>query len=135
MGIVGESGCGKSTLIKTIIGLEESTNGKMDFMGLDISGPLSERSGKVLKEIQMVFQNPNSTMNPAYTVGQQIARSMYKFGVVPKNEIRGEVIKLLASMRMGENYYDRLPNRLKWWRETKGGYCACVGHISRNNFM
>ena len=92
LGIVGESGCGKSTLIKTIIGLEESTGGKVDFLGLDINKPLKERTGEVLKELQMVFQNPNLTMNPSYTVGQQIARPMKKFGVVPKNEVRKEVV-------------------------------------------
>ena len=50
-------------------------------------------------------------MNPSYTVGQEIARPMKKFGVVPKNESKRRW-KLLRSMRMGENYYDRMPNQL-----------------------
>jgi peptide/nickel transport system ATP-binding protein len=126
LGIVGESGCGKSTLIKTIIGLEESTAGSMEFMGLDISKPLLERSGNILKELQMVFQNPDSTMNPAYTVGQQIARPMRKFGVVPKNKIREEVINLLSNMRMGANYYDRLPNQLSGGEKQRIGIARAL---------
>ncbi|MDX9851838.1 MAG: ABC transporter ATP-binding protein [Anaerolineaceae bacterium] len=126
LGIVGESGCGKSTLIKTIIGLEESTGGQIDFLGLDINKPLSERSGDVLKELQMVFQNPDSTMNPSYTVGQQIARPMKKFGVVPKNKVREEVVKLLRNMRMGENYYDRMPNQLSGGEKQRVGIARAL---------
>ena len=112
LGIVGESGCGKSTLIKTIIGLEGSTDGKARFLGFDISQHIKKRDEKLIRELQMVFQNPDSTMNPAYTVGQQIARPMQRFKTFPKAEIRSEVIKMLRSMRLSEKYYDRLPRQL-----------------------
>ena len=74
----------------------------------------------------MVFQNPDSTMNPAYTVGQQIARPMQKFGVVPKNKIRDEVINLLGNMRMGEIYYDRLPNQLSGGEKQRVGIARAL---------
>ena len=75
----------------------------------------------------MVFQNPDSTMNPSYTVGQQIGRPMERFKTVPKNQIRGEVVKLLESMRLGENYYDRLPRQLSGGREAAGRHCPGLG--------
>ncbi|MCA9920706.1 MAG: ATP-binding cassette domain-containing protein, partial [Anaerolineales bacterium] len=99
LGVVGESGCGKSTLIKTIIGLEDATGGNAEFMGFDITGDLSDRNMQLIQELQMVFQNPDSTMNPSYTVGQQIARPMQRFGTVPKKQVRSEVVKLLHAMR------------------------------------
>lgn len=51
LGIVGESGCGKSTLVKTIIGLEDSTSGKAEFMGFDITGDLSQRNVDLIREV------------------------------------------------------------------------------------
>lgn len=126
LGIVGESGCGKSTLIKTIIGLEKSTAGEVEFLGLDINKPLGERSKGVMKELQMVFQNPDSTLNPAYSVGKQIARPMEKFGLVPKHEIKDEVIKLLRNMRMGKNYYDRMPNQLSGGEKQRIGIARAL---------
>lgn len=126
LGIVGESGCGKSTLIKTIIGLEDSSAGKAQFLGLDITGDLSTRTEKLIQELQMVFQNPDSTMNPSYTIYQQIARPMVRFGTAPKNRIREEVIKLLEAVRLGANYLDRLPRQLSGGEKQRVGIARAL---------
>lgn len=126
LGIVGESGCGKSTLVKTIIGLENSTSGKAEFLGLDITGNLDQRSEKLIQELQMVFQNPDSTMNPSYTVGQQIGRPMLRFGTVPRDQVRAEVIKLLQKMRLSEAYFDRLPRQLSGGEKQRVGIARAL---------
>ena len=126
LGVVGESGCGKSTLIKTLIGLEETTSGEAVFLGFDITENITARDEKLIQELQMVFQNPDSTMNPSYTVGQQIGRPMQRFKTVPKTEIRDEVIKLLDAMRLGENYYDRLPRQLSGGEKQRVGIARAL---------
>ena len=126
LGVVGESGCGKSTLIKTIIGLEGSTGGEATFMGFDVTGDLSVRNEQLIQELQMVFQNPDSTMNPSYTVGQQIGRPMLRFGTVSKEDVRVEVVKLLEAMRLSEAYYDRLPRQLSGGEKQRVGIARAL---------
>lgn len=112
LGIVGESGCGKSTLVKTIIGLEKLTDGDIEFMGIDITTPVTQRTPDLIKELQMVFQNPDATLNPSFGIGYQIGRPLRRFKTVPANEVRGEVMRLLRMMKLGDNYFRRLPRQL-----------------------
>jgi len=121
LGIVGESGCGKSTLAKTIVGLEPLTAGKVEFLGFDISVPVSKRDLALIKELQMIFQNPDSTMNPSFTVGHQVGRPLRRFGTVPRQQVRSEVIGLLDAVKLDERYYDRLPRQLSGGEKQRVG--------------
>ncbi|MEM7332282.1 MAG: ABC transporter ATP-binding protein [Chloroflexota bacterium] len=126
LGVVGESGCGKSTLIKTIIGLEEKTGGDAVFNDTDIGNRVSRRDLTTIRELQMVFQNPDSTMNPSYSVGKQIERPLRRFKTVPQSEIRNEVIRLLRAVKLDEFYYDRLPRQLSGGEKQRVGIARAL---------
>ncbi len=121
LGIVGESGCGKSTLAKTIVGLEAPTEGEAEFLGFDISVPVSRRDEKLIRELQMVFQNPDSTMNPSFSVGHQIGRPLQRFRTVPSSQVRAEVMRLLNAVRLDGSYFDRLPRQLSGGEKQRVG--------------
>jgi len=83
--------------------------------------PVGQRSGKLIQALQMVFQNPDSTMNPSYTVGQQISRPLQHFKTVPPREVRDEVLRLLHAVRLDASYYDRLPRQLSGGEKQRVG--------------
>lgn len=121
LGVVGESGCGKSTLIKTLIGLEPMTGGAAQFLGFDLEKKASKRDMGLIRELQMVFQNPDATMNPSYSVGTQIERPLRRFKVVPPNQIHAEVVRLLRAVKLDEHYYDRRPRQLSGGEKQRVG--------------
>jgi peptide/nickel transport system ATP-binding protein len=126
LGVVGESGCGKSSLVKGIIGLEPVTDGDVEFMGVDTTMTVTERDTSLIKEMQMVFQNPDSTLNPSYSVGSQIARPIKHFKTVPSNKVREEVIKLLKAVRLPPTFYDRLPRQLSGGEKQRVGIARAL---------
>ena len=112
LGIVGESGCGKTTLAKCIAGLVPPNDGKLAFAGSDAARIVEQRPVAMQRELQMIFQNPDATLNPKRTAGEAIARPLQLFGTVPRAEIKNEVNRLLEAVRLGEEYYGRLPGQL-----------------------
>ncbi len=126
LGVVGESGCGKSTLARTIVGLEPLREGKVDFLGIDVTKPIGKRSLATIRELQMVFQDPNGTLNPSYPVGDQIAVSLRRFRTVPPGEVYGEVVRLLKAVKLNEDYYHRLPRQMSGGEKQRVGIARAI---------
>jgi peptide/nickel transport system ATP-binding protein len=111
LGLVGESGCGKSTLLRVIAGLETATGGKVTFDEQDISIPIGKRRREMARRIQVVFQDPRSTLNPRRTVGQAIERPIRLTGA-SRREAELGARDLLESVDLGCDYLDRYPEQL-----------------------
>jgi peptide/nickel transport system ATP-binding protein len=112
MGIVGESGCGKTTFARCIAGLEEATAGEIELDGEKVRYSVRDRTQNQLKKIQMVFQNPDASLNPQRTVGESVARPLALLGKVPKEEIAPRVRALFAAVNLPDDYVTRLPHEL-----------------------
>jgi len=112
LGIVGESGSGKTTLARTIIGLEPATSGTVSLNGEVLAPTLDKRPRSILKEIQMVFQNPDSSLNNRRTVGDAVARPLQLLGGVRGEELRRRTIAAMEAVQLPARYYDRRPNEL-----------------------
>jgi peptide/nickel transport system ATP-binding protein len=121
--IVGESGCGKSTFAKVLMGLETSTDGKIVYNGEEISQlPVTRRSPKQIASLQMVFQNPNETLNPSHTVGGQIIRVIRKFGVAKNDEeVHKRVDELLDLVKLPRAFKYRKPRQLSGGQKQRIG--------------
>jgi peptide/nickel transport system ATP-binding protein len=126
LGVVGESGCGKSTMAKAIVGLEPLYEGTIDFLNVDISRPLNKRNIESIREMQMVFQDPNGVLNPSYTIGEQIAFSLRRFHTVPPHQVRAEVERLLQAVKLDASYYNRLPRQLSGGEKQRVGIARAI---------
>jgi len=126
LGVVGESGCGKSTIAKAIVGLESLYNGKIEFLETDISSPINKRGRQTIRDLQMVFQDPNGVLNPSYSIGDQIALSLRRFNTVSRDQEYDEVVRLLKAVKLGENYYHRLPRQLSGGEKQRVGIARAI---------
>ena len=112
MGIVGESGCGKTTLARCIAGLEEATAGELELEGLKLPRTAGRRSAAQLKKIQMVFQNPDASLNPQIPIGASIQRPLKLQGRLPRARIKDRVRELMQAVNLPPDYIPRLPHEL-----------------------
>ncbi len=112
LGLVGESGSGKTTLSRLIIGLQERTGGQLELLGMDIRNSVRERSPDVLSKLQMVFQNPQNSLNPYLSVRQALRRPLVKLRGMTPAGAEAEVAQLLRRVNLREDYADRFPDEL-----------------------
>ena len=95
LGIVGESGCGKSTLGRTIVKINEPTDGKILVNGEDITHLSGQKLKKFRKNIQLIFQDPMTSLNPLYTIGNQMTEHLIKHKRISKKDAYDKAVKML----------------------------------------
>ena len=110
LGIVGESGCGKTTLGRTILKLHDITGGKVVFDGNDITDISKSEMRKFRTQMQLVFQDPYSSLPPRMTVGNIIAEAVKVHKIVPPEKVSEHVRKVMKQCGLQPHYYDRYPH-------------------------
>lgn len=110
IGIVGESGCGKTTLGRTILKLHEPSGGKIIFDGEDITDYSPKQMRHLRTDMQIIFQDPYSSLPPRATVGDILSEPVLVHNIVPKSEVKSYVLDLMDKCGLRDYYFERYPH-------------------------
>ncbi|MDD5937072.1 MAG: dipeptide ABC transporter ATP-binding protein [Clostridiales bacterium] len=110
MGLVGESGCGKTTVGRTILRLQEKTGGNVLFNGVDLHDLSKKELRAIRPKMQIVFQDPYSSLSPRLPVGEIIGEAVRQHNIVPKNELANYVDKIMSQCGLQSFHADRYPH-------------------------
>ncbi len=110
LGIVGESGCGKTTLGRAILKLHQPTSGQIFFEGQDITNYTSSQMREIRKKMQIIFQDPYSSLPPRSTVGGILSEPVEVHNIVPKDQVKEYVLDLMDKCGLRSYYYERYPH-------------------------
>ena len=117
LGLVGESGCGKTTLGRLLLRLIEPTAGSVIFDAREITGLSRTEMRRIRREMQIVFQNPLSSLSPRFKIVDVVSEPLLTHAIVARAEARGRVLELLEQVGLGQQHLDRFPHELS------GGQC------------
>jgi peptide/nickel transport system ATP-binding protein len=127
VGIVGESGCGKSTLGRTVINLLPATDGKIIFQGKDITAAKGKLLENIRKDMQMIFQDPFSSLNPRMTVSEIIREPLVTHKIKSgKREIEEEIDYLMETVGLAPRLYNAYPHELDGGRRQRIGIARAL---------
>ena len=110
MGLVGESGCGKSTIGRTILRLQDKTDGEVYFNGREIFSMSKDELRKARPNFQIIFQDPYSSLSPRLPVGEIIGEAVREHGVVPPDEYDAYITRVMEACGLPEYYKGRYPH-------------------------
>lgn len=127
LGLVGESGCGKSTLGNAITLLDKPTNGSILYKGKDITKLSKHEETLLRKEIQIIFQDPYSSLNPRLTVGQAIMEPMTVYELYGSSkERKGKVLEILDKVGLDETAFNRYPHEFSGGQRQRIGIARTI---------
>ena len=121
LGVVGESGCGKSTLGRVLLHLLESTDGQILYKGQDITRVSRKTLSDLRKEMQFIFQDPFSSLNPRFTIYQTLAEPLEIAGSFSKKEIEERVYKMMDTVGLARRLVNAYPHELDGGRRQRIG--------------
>ncbi len=121
LGLVGESGCGKSTAGRAILRLQEKTSGNVYFEGNDIYKLKKKQLRELRLEMQIIFQDPYSSLNPRMSVGDTVGEALLDHGICSKKDIKDRVMEALETCGLSPYQYRRYPH------EFSGGQRQRIG--------
>jgi len=127
LGLVGESGCGKTTTGRCILQLEQSTDGEILYEGTDLTKLDSKALIEYRQKIQIIFQDPFSSLNPRMTIGEIIAEPMKVHGIIPDATARRtRVLELLTKCGLKTNFAERYPHEMSGGQRQRVGIARAL---------
>lgn len=126
LGIVGESGCGKSTLGRVLSKLYEPTDGEVYYRGNSLSGLSKAETHEFRRNVQMVFQDPLSSLNPRKTVGEIVVKPLTIHDIVPTGDRTERMFELLDDVGLSESHASRYPHELSGGQRQRVGIARAL---------
>lgn len=126
LSIVGESGCGKSTTAKMLMGIEEPTGGDIIFEGKNLKNFTPEDWRTYRKKVQIIFQDPYSSLNPRWKVGKIISEPLKLNTTLSDAEIKDKVLELMAKVGLQEAWYHRYPHQFSGGQRQRIGIARAL---------